>query len=338
MSKLIVYRKINWKIDCISRELLCKGSKYKSVSKTITVNLPGNNQTQWIIEFSPNLNPCEFSIFKLRVNKDNVFLKASLFVEKYDGTLQYISSSHGNSCEFDEDEGFTFPNMFRPQDMLAQNTFLKENTLSFIIELELDEVDLEPTKSSDQLNKGLLSLSDFEKILSFELSDLTIICSDQEEIKVHKFVLALKCPILMEMLEAEATDCGNNKIKLNDIDSKTMKALVLYLYTGDLVINQSMSSKLLYAAEKFQLNNLKTICISSLSESLELENVLETLILADHYEEKILEENCIGFIKMNFYKLKDAKDWIKLDMRHALKIMISLEKNPITFNITSSLN
>ena len=124
-------------------------------------------------------------------------------------------------------------------------------------------LDLEQPKTPDQLNKGLLSLSDYEKILAHELSDLTIVCSDQEEIKVHKFVLALKCPILMEMLDAEATDFGINKIKLNDIDSKTMKSLFLYLYTGSLCNKacQSMSSKLLYAAEKFQLNDLKTICI-----------------------------------------------------------------------------
>lgn len=142
-------------------------------------------------------------------------------------------------------------------------------------------------------------MSDYEKILGYEkLSDFTIVCSDEKEVPVHRFVIALKCPILMEMLDAETTDYSSNKMKLNDIDSDTIKSLLRYIYTGILDKNQSMSSKLLYAAEKFQLNKMKTICISCLSENLNVQNVLETLILADHYNEKILEENCIGFIKL----------------------------------------
>ena len=135
MSRLIVYRRINWKIVNVSREAHFKGSKYKSVSKTVTVNLPDNNITQWTIEFYPNLNPCEFYLFKLRVDQDNVLFKARLFVEKCDGTLQYINFGQGNSYEYDENEGFGFTNMFSPQDMLAENNILKDNTLSFVIEV-----------------------------------------------------------------------------------------------------------------------------------------------------------------------------------------------------------
>lgn len=155
-----------------------------------------------------------------------------------------------------------------------------------------------PTKSYPQ-NDQFLSMSDYIKIQGYEkLSDFKLVCSDQEEIPVHKFVIALKCPVLMEMIHAETSDYGINKMKLNDVDSKTMKTLLIYLYTGVLEKNQNLSSSLLYAAEKFQLSNLKTICISCMSDNLNIQNVLETFILADHYNDKILEENCIGFIKM----------------------------------------
>lgn len=134
MSNLIVYRKINWKIDNISRESLYKCSKNKSVSKTITLSIQ-DNKTQWILEFFPNVDPCEFFIFKLRVSEDNISIKARLYVKKFDENLQYIHSGQGNSYEFDENEGFSFLNMFRPQDMIAENNFLKDNSVTFVIEV-----------------------------------------------------------------------------------------------------------------------------------------------------------------------------------------------------------
>ena len=135
MSSLIVYRKINWKIENISRESLAKFSKNKSISRTINVNFPENKTQEWILEFCPNTDPCEFYLLKLLVDDENLFIKARLYVEKIDGSLKYINSDEGNVCDLDENEGFDFSNMFKPQDMLAENDFVKENSLTFVIEV-----------------------------------------------------------------------------------------------------------------------------------------------------------------------------------------------------------
>lgn len=132
MSSLITYRKINWKIENISRESLHKCSKNRSVSRTISIP---DNKTHWILEFYPNTDPCEFYVFKWRVDIDNVIIKAHLYVEKCDGSLQYINFGHGKSFELDENEGFSFSDMFSPQDMLVENNFLKDNSLTFVIEV-----------------------------------------------------------------------------------------------------------------------------------------------------------------------------------------------------------
>ncbi|XP_070493837.1 speckle-type POZ protein-like [Chironomus tepperi] len=337
MSNLIVYRKINWKIENITRESLTRCTKNKNVSRIISINIQ-DNKSKWILEFYPKTDPCGFYLFKWRIDNDNISIKARLYVEKFDGSMQLLDADQGNSFEFDENEGFSFSNMFRPQDMLTENRFLKDNTLTFVIELEIQKLGSETSLRYCQDDK-FLSFTDYEKIRGIEnLSDVTIVCSNLEEIPAHKFVIALKCPVLMELIDNETADQGTDTIKLNDIDPKTMKALLLYLYTGFIDKNQNLSSRLLYVAEKFKLNNLKTVCISCLSDYINLQNVLETLILADHYDDKILEENCIGFIKMKFHQLKDSEDWTKLNMRQALKIMDSMERNPINIEMKNSLN
>lgn len=46
----------------------------------------------------------------------------------------------------------------------------------------------------------------------------------------------------MDMIDAETSNYGINKKKLNNIDSKTMKALKIYLYPEVLEKNQNLSS------------------------------------------------------------------------------------------------
>lgn len=43
-------------------------------------------------------------------------------------------------------------------------------------------------------------------------------------------------------------------------------------------------------------------------------------------------------ISRKFHQLKDCEGWSKLSMRHALKIINSMEINPINVNMKSSLN
>ena len=60
-----------------------------------------------------------------------------------------------------------------------------------------------------------------------------------------------------------------------------------------------MASKLLFAADKYQLVRLKLMCEEALSRKLTVENVSQTLALAEMHNATQLEAVCRDFIYRN---------------------------------------
>jgi speckle-type POZ protein len=122
-------------------------------------------------------------------------------------------------------------------------------------------------------------------------SDITIVCSDKKEIPAHRIILA-RSPVFAKIFTTEVA----KKIVVEDIDSDTMKELLRFIYIGYAQNLDTLASQLLYAAEKYDLPELKSICATELIELLSLENVFASLVLADRYNEQSLLDECLKFI------------------------------------------
>lgn len=100
------------------------------------------------------------------------------------------------------------------------------------------------------------------------------------------------------MLSTTMSETLNQEVILDDIDGDTMLEILRYMYMDEAQNVDTLATKLLYGAEKYNLNALKEICIESLLESLSLNNVIDYLILADRYSSEILLRKCISLIEM----------------------------------------
>jgi hypothetical protein len=100
------------------------------------------------------------------------------------------------------------------------------------------------------------------------------------------------------MFESEMEEARTSQAKIKDIDGEVMLEMVRFMYTGKVENIKDHAKDLLYAAEKYELKDLKKECLESLNLNLELDNVPQTLVLADRYNAKILINNCIGLLKM----------------------------------------
>lgn len=69
-------------------------------------------------------------------------------------------------------------------------------------------------------------------------------------------------------------------MKLEDIESKTLELLLNFCYCEKVMGLKENALKLLDAANKFQIVQLKEVCIKSLIENLNKNNIWETLRLA----------------------------------------------------------
>ena len=75
--------------------------------------------------------------------------------------------------------------------------------------------------------------------------------------------------------------------------------MLLYIQTGEAPNINKIAKKLLAAADFYQLDQLKISCQEVLSETLDVENSIELLILSYVYSAQKLRKNALNFISEN---------------------------------------
>jgi hypothetical protein len=93
------------------------------------------------------------------------------------------------------------------------------------------------------------------------------------------------------MLEA-----SNNAVEIPDFDEKVVKAMIEYIYSGEVKSLPGNAPDLLQIAEKYDLPGLKEECELSIANNLSVETACEVLILANMYSPTVLKPRVIEFI------------------------------------------
>lgn len=130
------------------------------------------------------------------------------------------------------------------------------------------------------------------------LSDFTIICSDGIEIPVHRLILANFSPVLDAMFRSDMIETNNSVVKIEDMDGETMVEILRFIYTQDVKNLMELAPKILYGAEKYELDKLKKLCAASMIENLCIGNAVEYFLLADRHNIQDLLKCCINFIRL----------------------------------------
>lgn len=133
---------------------------------------------------------------------------------------------------------------------------------------------------------------------SMEGSDFVFISSDGEEFPAHRAVLIARCPAFAAMLR---TDCEEKRTgrcgPIKDIDGQTLGVLLEFLYSGTVQRIGTVARKLLLAAEKYQLEDLKSECAASLLQNLKSRTAAELLIVSDRNGVAELKEGVMDLIR-----------------------------------------
>jgi speckle-type POZ protein len=155
---------------------------------------------------------------------------------------------------------------------------------------------IEKEKVSPQCTQTLTE--NYEKMLNNKkFSDFSFVCSDGVTVNAHKCIIASQCPTFETMLDANMEESESSKVLVDDIDSETMLELLRFIYCRKVNNIPKVNDKLLIAANKYGVEELVPLCASSLMDHLDVDNIMETLALADLVGEDHLKNNCIDFIK-----------------------------------------
>ncbi|EFJ24139.1 hypothetical protein SELMODRAFT_438494 [Selaginella moellendorffii] len=142
--------------------------------------------------------------------------------------------------------------------------------------------------------------------------DVTIETGDGDTTPAHRAVLASRSPVFNAMFEHELKEKTCAVIRVADVPTPAMRALLLYLYTGehDTKVMKDHGMALLAAAHKYDIPDLKKICETAVS--VHASNALEVLQNARLYDANHLKRVCIECIARNIKQLAFADEFRQL--------------------------
>lgn len=128
------------------------------------------------------------------------------------------------------------------------------------------------------------------------LKDCELHTNDGKVLKCHKAILAARSPVIEAMFSNDMEEAQTNIVKIKDFSFETINQMLRYVYCKKISKLDKIAHDLIYAADKYQIDELKTICSDSLIMNLSADNVLQSLIIAEQLGEDVLFNHCLQFI------------------------------------------
>jgi hypothetical protein len=140
---------------------------------------------------------------------------------------------------------------------------------------------------------------DLEKMINNkEFSDFRFIVGNKV-FYGHKIFLSKRSKIYEAMFANDMEESRDNQCVIHDIECDVFEELLKFIYTGIRPKVDSMAKKLLVAAEKYEILDLKSICEDIIFRDITIENAIQTLIFADRHMATKLIDKIIDFIVIN---------------------------------------
>jgi len=275
------------------------------VLKSSTFSAGASDKLKWCLRVNPKGLDEEskdyLSLYLLLVscNKSEVRakFKFSILNAKREETKAMESQ---RAYKFMQGKDWGFKKFIRRDFLLDEaNGLLPDDKLTLFCEVSVvaDSVNISGQMHSASFTVPPTQLhNDFGQLFeSSQFADVTLTCHSRE-FQCHKAILTARSPVLAAMFEHEMKERQLNLVQIEDMDPEVMAEMLRFIYTGNAPHLDNMAADLLAAADKYALERLKVMCEESLCKNLNVENVSETLILADRHSAEQLKSQAIEFI------------------------------------------
>lgn len=155
---------------------------------------------------------------------------------------------------------------------------------------------------------------DFKELfLSQKLCDTTLNVNN-ETFQVHKSILAARSSVFTAMFENDMAEKNTNVINILDYICvpTDFREFLLYLYSGDVDFSKCNVFHLYAIADKYDIQELKSVCTDYMLHTLSVENVCETFLLAKKYDEARMITEVQTFFRQNFAEIIYTASWNNL--------------------------
>ena len=171
-----------------------------------------------------------------------------------------------------------------------------------------------------QLNKRAATLQGND-----HFCDVTVLVKDKC-FKAHKVFLAASSPFFWNLLTSGMRESNENviKVELEEATEAVMKDVLLYIYTGNVLITDERAHDLTATANYLLLPGLKALASNFIQKNLTPKNCIFNFYFAEKYDCKELKEKACEVVTSNFtvvmktegflnLEAKEVSDWVSRD-------------------------
>ena len=116
-------------------------------------------------------------------------------------------------------------------------------------------------------------------------------------------------PVFEAMFQEGYKEHEDNYVNIEDMDSDVFEVFLRYLYSGQVDKLEEMFTVLLAAADKYDVQPLREICIQHMAKNISVDNAVDMLALADRHSVESVKSLALQFIKFNFTDFVKTKFW-----------------------------
>jgi hypothetical protein len=156
-------------------------------------------------------------------------------------------------------------------------------------------------------------------------ADVKLIANDGELVMASKFVLAANSTVFKAMFCEQFTEKDAKEVVIPDVASRPLRTLVRYMYDRSLELKDvEHAIEVLYAADKYDLQQLKLKCGEYVSDYIGDDNVLSILEVVDQLHLNVLFEECIDFLSVKSADdLKKVSGWSEYSNPSVLRALVA---------------
>lgn len=147
------------------------------------------------------------------------------------------------------------------------------------------------------------------------------------EFPAHRNILSASSDYFLAMFNGNMKESTEQSIYLNGIGVETMRAILNFIYTGEIVLNKANVESILQAANLLLVQTVKDACCRFLESRLTINNALAIQLFAEVYACDELHSIACEFIYQNFAYVSETDDFLSLSPRQLALLLQSDEIN-----------
>lgn len=191
------------------------------------------------------------------------------------------------------------------------------NSNTAVVLKQEEKEDVKQIETSIKTVCSLAICDDYEKLFESGVGSDVVFMADGKEFKVHKIILIARSSVFAAMFAHEMQESIQNAVEIKGIKPKVLKELLRFIYSGKVKGITKIADDLLVAAERYSVEELKSMCETILCDKLSLDNVLYYLSLAELNNTANLKCKAILFFVSNSEIIVDKPEFKAFSKSHA---------------------